>query len=230
MNFSQLHERLRFEVQRRIERGSLTAAELARRAGLQQPHISNFLRGKRRLSLAALDSVLRALDIEVADLLVEPERPAQHPQLGIPLISQDVAMHEERIRPAAVLERIMLPASLLANARTDRTARKPARDRFVAVTVTAQQAKPMDPVLRPRCIAVLDRHAALSKVAESSPGPVYAVNVQGELSFGYVGYDRNTLVLRPHLLSFPLQMLPLAPPATAAELITGRVCVVLNPV
>ena len=47
------------ELLSRIDREVLTAAVLARQTGLQQPHISNFLNSKRRLSLQALDRVLR---------------------------------------------------------------------------------------------------------------------------------------------------------------------------
>ena len=58
MIFLELHERLRLEVWRRIDRGVLSRALLARQTGLAQAHISNFLHRRRRLSLPALDRLL----------------------------------------------------------------------------------------------------------------------------------------------------------------------------
>lgn len=73
MNVAQLHERLRLEIARRIDRGLLTGTVLARQTGLQPSHISNFIHRKRKLSLAAIDRVLAAQMLSVEDLL-----PARH--------------------------------------------------------------------------------------------------------------------------------------------------------
>ena len=68
MNFSQLHERVRLEMLRRIQRGDLTSAMLARQTQFVPAHISNFLNRKRMLSLAALDKVLLVQHLTVEDL------------------------------------------------------------------------------------------------------------------------------------------------------------------
>lgn len=68
MNFLELHERLRLETWRRIDQGILSSSLLARRTGLAQAHISNFLHRRRRLSLTALNSVLLAQEMGVEDL------------------------------------------------------------------------------------------------------------------------------------------------------------------
>ena len=60
MNFRQMHERLRQELLRRIERGSVSVSLLARQTGLGQSHLSNFLHSRRQLSLDAMDRVLAA--------------------------------------------------------------------------------------------------------------------------------------------------------------------------
>src|ERR1700749_1144840 len=70
MNFSQLHERLRMEILRRIDRGVLTGTLLARQTGLRPSHISNFIRSRRKLSLAALDRVLAAQLLSIDDLML----------------------------------------------------------------------------------------------------------------------------------------------------------------
>jgi hypothetical protein len=77
MNFTQLQERVRLELLRRIERGTLSVSLLARQTGLGQSHVSNFLRARRGLSLGTLDKVLHAQRLQVADLL-----PARREALG----------------------------------------------------------------------------------------------------------------------------------------------------
>jgi len=42
MNFTQMHERLRLELLRRIQRGTLSVSLLARQTGFGQAHLSNF--------------------------------------------------------------------------------------------------------------------------------------------------------------------------------------------
>src|ERR1700721_3142035 len=69
MNFQDLHELLRVELLRRIERGTLTGSRLAQQAGFQQAHISNFLNRKRALSLEGLDRVLAAQNLTIDQIL-----------------------------------------------------------------------------------------------------------------------------------------------------------------
>ena len=47
MNFTQMHERLRLELLRRIQRGTLSVSLLSRQTGFGQAHLSNFLNRKR---------------------------------------------------------------------------------------------------------------------------------------------------------------------------------------
>src|ERR1700688_3572637 len=69
MNFQDLHELLRVELLRRIDRGLLTGSRLAQQAGFQQAHISNFLNRKRALSLEGLDRVLASQKLSVEHIL-----------------------------------------------------------------------------------------------------------------------------------------------------------------
>ena len=69
MNFQDLHELLRLELLGRIESGSLTGTALARQSDFKQAHISNFLNGKRALSLEGLDRVLAAEGLSVDQLM-----------------------------------------------------------------------------------------------------------------------------------------------------------------
>ncbi len=231
MNFSQLHERLRLELVRRIDRELLTAASLSRQTGLQQPHISNFLRSKRRLSLSAMDRVLAALALSVEDLLVSAEAglaPSTAPPDFIPLVSAISAMNDAVIPASAAFDRIQLPAGSLESLRLRQSARPRDWDRFVAVGVTPAQASPMEPAMAANDIVVLDRH--YTALVEYSPLPhlnIYAVRLKNELLFRYVSYQANHLILRPHGLNFPVQLVPVAPTVSPSDFIVGRACIVI---
>src|SRR5271169_1251932 len=69
MTFQQLQENLRAVLWERITAGRLSGMRLARDAGFQQAHISNFLNRKRGLSLEAMDKVLASQKLSVLDLL-----------------------------------------------------------------------------------------------------------------------------------------------------------------
>jgi transcriptional regulator with XRE-family HTH domain len=111
MNFQDLHELLRVELLRRIERGTLTGSRLAQQAGFQQAHISNFLNRKRALSLEGLDRVLAAQNLTIDQILpldIQAAAPLQSsdPFEIIPVVSPSTAMDEARISPTSIIEAI----------------------------------------------------------------------------------------------------------------------------
>src|ERR1700752_4983682 len=98
MNFLQMHERLRLELLRRIQRGTLSVSLLARQTGFGQSHISNFLRSRRQLSLEALDQVLFSQHMSLHDLL-PLDRRITYAMEGneadaVPLVSHAAALFE----------------------------------------------------------------------------------------------------------------------------------------
>jgi hypothetical protein len=69
LGFDRLQQRLIERVREQVRNGAVTERSLARRTHLSQPHLHNVLKGKRFLSLAATDTVLRELNLDVLDLL-----------------------------------------------------------------------------------------------------------------------------------------------------------------
>ncbi len=69
MRFRTLQDNLRKLIWTRVDSGQLTGLKLARLTGFQQAHISNFLNGKRGLSIEGMDKVLSVLRISALDLL-----------------------------------------------------------------------------------------------------------------------------------------------------------------
>jgi hypothetical protein len=232
MNFTQMHERLRLELLRRIQRGSLSVSLLARQTGYGQAHLSNFLRSRRYLSLDAIDRVLAAQHLSAADLLpalrrMEPS-PADGESSTVPVVSHTVALFEPFVRPSAALSLLHLPGSMLQSLRARASSSRRAWQRFVAVRVPSAEALGMDPLVQPDAIVLIDRHYnSLVPYRPNRPN-VYAVRQGSRLRISYVDFLSNRLVLRPHSIAFPVDLLEIDPGEAPSDLLTGRAALILN--
>jgi transcriptional regulator with XRE-family HTH domain len=236
MNFQDLHELLRQELLRRIDRGDLTGTALAREAGFRQAHISNFLRGQRSLSQQGLDRVLAAQHLTVGELMdgremaldlraaaAEPG-PAEH---AVPVVSSAAAMEEALIRPDLVIETVSIARSRLDGNRAEPSARAAHWQRFVAVRADGAQAAAMDPVVPAGATVVVDRHYNSLAPYRPRQRNLYAVRTGAGLVLRYVDRDGAMLILRPLSAGFPVQLLALGPRDRPEDAIVGRVCLVL---
>jgi hypothetical protein len=138
MNFQDLHELLRLELLRRIEHGDLSGTSLARQAGFQQAHISNFLNRKRAISLKGLDRVLAAQNLTVEqitpiELNASSTLPTTDPNEAIPVVSSSTAIDDAQVCPGAVIETIHISASWLQGNRSQPSLKRAHWQRFIAV-------------------------------------------------------------------------------------------------
>jgi hypothetical protein len=232
MNFTQMHERLRLELLRRIQRGTVSVSLLARQTGLGQSHLSNFLHNRRQLSLEAMDRVLAAQHLTAADLLPAMHQAAALPADGessmIPVVSHAAALFEPYIRPSAVQSMLHLPAGVLQTIRTRVSNHRRAWQRFVAVRIPAADALPMEPLVLPDAIALIDRHYnSLMPYRPDRPN-LYAIRHGSHLTLRYVDFLSNRLVLRPHNIAFPVDLIEVDPGESPGDLIAGRIALILN--
>jgi hypothetical protein len=236
MNFQDLHELLRLELLRRIDRGLLTGSRLAQQAGFQQAHISNFLNRKRALSLEGLDRVLASQKLSVEHILPLDLNAASTPPLfensdpieTIPVVSPSAAMDDARILPASIIETVQVSASRLHDNRARPSTKHAHWQRFLAIRADTQQSAAMDPLLSPGAIAVLDRHYNSLAPYRAHQPTLYAVRCGAALLLRFVDFDEGRLILRPYSRDFPVQLLPLASHETPADYIVGRVCLVFS--
>lgn len=232
MNFTQMHERLRLEMMRRIQRGSLTLSLLARQTGFGQSHLSNFLHCRRQLSLEALDRILTAQHLSVSDLLPAHTRTAaQHLQDGanaVPIVSHSMALFEPYVRPSAVHSIFHLPGGALKSLRTRAAASRRHWERFVAVRIPELDAHPMTPLVLPDALVVIDRHYNSLAQYRSDRPTLYAVRKGAHLTLRYVDFLASRLVLRPHNRTFPLDLIEIDGEGTPNDYIAGRVALILN--
>ena len=193
MNITQMHERLRLELLRRIQRGTLSVSLLARQSGFGQSHLSNFLRCKRQLSLQAMDRILASQRLTASDLLPAAynERSASLEETEsetVPVVSHSAALFEPYIRPSGVQSVLHLPDGMLQSARTRISSARKTWQRFVAVRISSADALPMEPLILPDALVLLDRHyTSLMPYRPDRPN-LYAVRSGSHLTLRYVDF------------------------------------------
>jgi hypothetical protein len=230
MNFSELHERVRIEVLRRIENGSLNATLLAHQIDCSAAHISNFLRQRRRLSIDALDKVLRAQFLTIADLYSEGRfqqwpvgRPAAAMSFdSVPLVEPLVAL-SIRVPSSAIIDVVKVGSGLLGGLRDRCSAERRKWDRFVAVQMWEQEAELMRPVLPANAIVLIDRHYSSAFAYVPGIATIYAVRLAHRLRFRSVALVDRQLVLRARDPDHAPELLALTHGQTSADVIVGRV-------
>ncbi|HLH35439.1 MAG TPA: helix-turn-helix domain-containing protein [Alloacidobacterium sp.] len=235
MNFLQLHEQLRLELLRRIKRGVLSGTLLARQTGLKAAHISNFLHRKRHFSLDALDRVLSAQSISIEELLDQaPGRHAssrkQNMALSsqIALISQSVAILDPQIHESSILELIQLPPGYLDHLPPRRSSDRRSWERFVAVRASYLQAEAMASAIVPHSILVIDRHYN-SLVPYRPPMPsIYAIQRGSALIFRYATLQGKNIILRPHKIEHPVELIEMKPGESPSSFVVGRICLSIS--
>jgi transcriptional regulator with XRE-family HTH domain len=237
MNFSQLQERLRLELQRRIERGTVSVSLLARQTGLGQGHVSNFLHGRRGLSLATLDKMLAAQRLTAADLLPARREGAGSllsGQIGetglVPLVSADVAIAEPFLRPSIVHAMVPFPAGNLTALLVRCPQTRKQWERFVAVRIGAEEARAMEPILTGDSIVVLDRHYISFRPYEEGKTNLYGVRGlgMGRLLIRYAQAEAGRVVLRPYRVDFPVEVMDVPGKETVNDVLVGRVALILR--
>jgi hypothetical protein len=227
MNFTQMHERLRLELLRRIKRGTLSVSLLARQTGFGQAHLSNFLHDRRRLSLEAMDRILAAQHMTAQDLL--PAASSTHHLSGaaerdsVPVVSHAVALFEPLVRASAVQGMMHLPAGALQSLRHRRANSRETWQRFVAVRIPSADAIAMDPMVFPDALVLLDRHYNSLLAYRPNRPNLYAVRCGAHLRLRFVDFQLNRLILRPLSISFQVDLTEVLPGETPADMIAGRV-------
>jgi len=234
MNFTQMHERLRLELLRRINRGTLSVSLLARQTGFGQGHLSNFLHSKRQLSLQALDRVMSAQHLAADDLMPiirhSADTPAEHDTNKVPIVSYSAALFEPYIRPAVVHSILHLPEGVLHKLVPRASKPRRAWQRFVAFRISISEAQGMDPLVRPHAIALVDRHYTSLEPFRPDQPNIYAVKDGSQLMLRHVDFLSNRVVLRPYNRTFPVELVELGLHESPADLIAGRIALIVNEV
>jgi transcriptional regulator with XRE-family HTH domain len=231
VDFHGLQDNLRRLLLRRVRAGQLTGLQLARQAGLRQPHISNFLNSKRGLSLEALDRVLSVQHISILDLVDEAELcrrasivpPARHEFENVILVDADPAAFLPRFTRDQVRDTFTLNKRFLRHLRAKMEGDRTQWQRFIFLRASARDGMSMYPRLLPGACMLVDRHYNSLLPYHRNSRNMYAVVHAGHCYLRYVEQEGPYLMLHSENRSYAAQSVPLAG-KSPSEYIVGRIC------
>jgi hypothetical protein len=146
----------------------------------------------------------------------------------VPIVSHGAALFEPYIRPSAVQSMLRLPAGVLQSVHGRASVSRRNWQRFVAVRIPSADALAMDPLVLPDALVLIDRHyISLAPYRPNRPS-VHAVRHGAHLTLRYVEFQLNRLVLRPHNIAFPVDLIELGPDESPGDLVAGRVALIVN--
>jgi hypothetical protein len=121
-----------------------------------------------------------------------------------------------------------LPSGTLHSVRARPTRTRRTWQRYVAVRISSTDALPMEPLVLPEALAVIDRHYnSLVPYRPNRPN-LYAVRDGAHLTLRYADFLATRLVLRPLNIAFPVDLLEVGQEDSPSELIAGRVALIIN--
>jgi hypothetical protein len=86
----------------------------------------------------------------------------------------------------------------------------------------------MEPLVLPNALVLLDRHYNSLLPYRANRPNLYAVRQDARLKLRYVDFQLNRLVLRPHSIVFPVELIEVGTNEAPNDLIVGRVALILN--
>jgi transcriptional regulator with XRE-family HTH domain len=231
MDFSGLQEKLRQLLRQRIRDGKLSGLQLARQAGFQQPHISNFLNSKRGLSLEAIDRVLYAQHISIFDLLDEEELnrrarimpPARDDFENVILVDADLAAFLPRFTRDQAKDTFKVSKNFLRRLRPAMEGDRSRWQRFVFLRASAREGMSMYPRLLPGAFLLVDRQYNSLLPYHLNERNMYALMHNGHCYFRYAEQKDSFLMLHPENRSYAAHVVPLAG-KSPSDYIVGRIC------
>ena len=228
MLISDLQNQLRALVSERIAAGELTGTELARRAGFQQAHISNFLNERRGLSIETMDRVMEVMRLQVRDLLPQPRIKRIAAEAGesgfesVPLVKPSALLHRE-FSATEIVELVQFKKSFLRRMRSEMVSERKGWQRFALMKVEKACASAMRPRLAAGAVLLIDRHYnSLRNYRRAEPN-MYVVKNGAGWHVRYVELQGGQLTLRPENHQSALTFVHLGKGETFADYLAGRV-------
>lgn len=204
LRFQTLQDSLRAGIWARLDRGELTGKSLAHKAGFQQAHLSNFLNGKRGLSLPAMDRLLDILHLDVLQLAgvnhaerhAADGRRSSHQTEAVALVTLATAARAARFSADDIQDVVSFPASFLRRLKPKTIGNRRDWTRFAITSVDEESAAGMWPQLRPGARVLIDRHYNAPRLGNTTSPDLYAVISGAQRSITRVTLTKGLLILR----------------------------------
>lgn len=230
VDFIRLNDQLRSAVAARIASREITGLALARGTGFRQAHISNFLRGRRGLSLEGMDRVLSVLGLSVVDLIPAGELAARLPKDAVDREYEGVALVDPSVlrdptpSQKQILEHLKFKRNFLRRLRPDAVTDRGHWIRFLLCKASAEDGGAMYPRVFPNATLLIDRHYNSLRAYRRGDTNMYAVLKEKSVLIRYVEITGHQLTLRPERNNYSLDFIPIESGRSYAEYIIGRVC------
>jgi transcriptional regulator with XRE-family HTH domain len=226
MMISDLQDRLRVLLKERIDAGELTGTEMGQRAGFRQAHISNFLSGRRGLSIEGMDRIMEVLRLEVADLMPAPRRRLQEASEvafdSIPVVALSALLQSD-FGSTEVAEYLRFKKNFLRRIRPEMAVQRKTWQRFVLIKTDRESGTAMRPRMLPGATLLVDRHYNSLRPYRRSEPNMYVLMCGGKCKVRYVELQGNQLTLRPENQEFALDYVELGKGETFVDYVVGRV-------
>jgi transcriptional regulator with XRE-family HTH domain len=224
MLVSQLEDSMRKAIRQRIMAGVLSGTTLARQTGFQQAHISNFLNGRRGLSVEGFDRMLEALGMSVTDLITPATGvDASREYDDVPIVASAIVHHPD-FAAREIEDVLKFKRAFLRRVKPRSIGARSEWKRFVIIKADADNAVAMYPRIVPGATLLIDRHYnSLEPYRRREPN-IYAVLKGKALIVRYVEGQAGHLLLRPANSNSPLLSIANESGRSATDPIIGRVC------
>jgi transcriptional regulator with XRE-family HTH domain len=227
MLISDLQNRLRVLLRERIDAAELTGTELAKRAGFRQAHVSNFLNGRRGLSIEAMDRVMEVLRLEVSGLMPEARRELAPANVrdaafdAIPVVACGALM-QSNFASGEIVEFLHFKKSFLRRLRPELASQRGHWQRFVLIKVDKDSGTAMRPKLVPGAMLLIDRHYNSLRDYRKRERNLYVVKSGETYKVRYLELQGGQLILRPENLACDLGYVRPGNGETFADYVVGR--------
>ena len=222
-----LHERLRLHVLGTIKSRQITQSALGKLVGMQQAHISNFVQGRRKLSMEGMDAILNVLGLDVNSLIAMSGKTPAAKECSPTLASVPLIEHEAAMEPAfgndEFLAELWFPKVLLNLLDAEPPEKRTAWVRFVAFRADAALAAPMYPRLSAGSILLVDRHYCLLSGHQQAEPNLYMIRKDQMLMVRWIEMQGSNLSLRPDCGDHPLDFICIDREHPLISCIVGRV-------
>lgn len=204
----------------------ITGTALAERIGVKQAHISNFLLGRRGLSIDSMDAILNVLGINVERLVAVADQTSVRKEpssaiKSVPLI-QILAAMSPTFDDMSQAETVF-PKSLLRRLKAEPPATRMLWVRFIAVKADKALATPMSPRVEVGSVLLIDRHYCSLDVHCKDEPNLYLIRKDQVCMVRWVEMQGTQLCLRPERNDCPLDFISIGRKSPLESSIVGRV-------
>jgi hypothetical protein len=99
----------------------------------------------------------------------------------------------------------------------------------VAIRISAEDARAMEPLIKPDAVVLLDRHYTSFQPYRKGEANLYAARVGSRLVVRYAQFQGEWVVLRAYQAKVKAEVMQAKPGETVSDLLVGRVAQRINP-